>query len=240
MKVMVLAAGKGERMRPLTDATPKPLLEVGGKPLLAWHFEALASAGYRDVVVNAAYLGQQIIDFCGDGSRWGLDIQMSVEPAPLETAGGIIEALPLLGGGPFVVLNGDVFTEYPLAQLRAVPLKPAGAHLVMVPNPPHNSCGDFALAEACNEPFGGQFKHLSQADDASWTYSGLGVYQADFFQHCERGPRPLKPLLDQAIDRGALTGEIWSGVWTDVGTPQRLAALDQTLSSESQRLGPYQ
>lgn len=238
MRAMVLAAGRGERMRPLTQHRPKPLLDVGGKPLLAWHFEALAQAGFKDVVVNAAYLGQQIIDFCGDGSRWGLHIQLSVEPAPLETAGGIVEALPLLGEDPFLVVNGDIFIEYPLAQLRESSLAAAGAHLVLVPNPAHNSDGDFALRQLQTSPAGetdqaarvGRVDRLHQGD-TGWTYSGLGVYQACFFHDCERGKRPLKPLLDRAIGRGVLSGEIWHGMWTDVGTPGRLAALDQTLNS---------
>ena len=173
MKAMVLAAGKGERMQPLTAETPKPLLEVSGKPLLAYHLEALAAAGFKQVVINVSWLAEQIVVFCGDGSRWGLHIQFSLEAAPLETAGGICQALPLLGDAPFALINADVFSDFPLGNLRNVALSPTGAHVVLVPNPPQHQQGDFAL-EANTVMRGLPTERL--------TYAGIGVYQSRFFE----------------------------------------------------------
>ena len=231
MKAMILAAGEGRRMRPLTDVTPKPLLEVAGKPLIEHHIASLGAAGFSEIVVNVSHLGQQLVDFLGDGSQWQVAISISAEETPLETAGGIIQALPRLGDAPFLLVNGDVFTDYPFAQLRetAPPLK--GAHIVLVPNPEHHPLGDFALQEGrvalrpSTEP---------EVDDPmTGTYSGIGVYDPAMFHDSVPGRQPLKPLLDSAIADGALTGELYQGVWEDVGTPERLAALNQRFPSDS-------
>ena len=222
MKAMILAAGEGRRMRPLTLTTPKPLLQVGGRALLEHHLLNLKASGFTHIVVNAAYLGRQIIEFCGDGSQWGLSISVSLEGAPLETAGGILNAMALLGDDPFLVVNGDVWMPYPFGDLKDVKLTPAGAHLVLVDNPAHNVSGDFSLAQGVVQP---------RAENPL-TFSGVALYDPAFFQGCVPGFRPLKPLLDQAIDRGVVTGEHWSGAWQDVGTPERLATLDAALQTQ--------
>ena len=219
MKAMILAAGEGRRMRPLTLTTPKPLLQVGGRALLEHHLLNLKASGFTQIVVNAAYLGRQIIEFCGDGSQWGLSISVSLEGAPLETAGGILNAMALLGDDPFLVVNGDVWMPYPFGGLKDVKLTPAGAHLVLVDNPAHNVSGDFSLAQGAVQP---------RAENPL-TFSGVALYDPAFFQGCVAGFRPLKPLLDQAIERGVVTGEQWLGAWQDVGTPERLASLDAAL-----------
>ena len=242
MKVMILAAGKGERMRPLTDKTPKPLLRVGGMPLIEHHIRALAAAGFGEIVINVAYLGEQIVAFCGDGARWGVSIQFSREDEPLETAGGIIKALPLLGEQPFALVNGDVYTDYPLAQLRRVLPATAGAHLVLVDNPAQHPMGDFCLALepigrpsiADEVPTSGHAVVERAADEIGLTYSGLGVYSPGLFDGCEPGKHPLRPLLSRAISDGRLTGEHFLGTWVDVGTPQRLAELDARLGSRAE------
>lgn len=222
MKAMILAAGEGRRMRPLTDKTPKPLLTVGGRPLLEHHILNLKAAGFAELVVNASHLGDQVAAFCGDGSRWGLSITVSSEETPLETAGGIVKALPLLTSAPFLVVNGDVFTDYPFDKLRGHRMASAHAHLVLVSNPPHNAQGDFAL-----EATGGAVSHPRvHCADETLTFSGIAVYHPAFFANLSEGKRPLKPLLDQAIEEGRLTGEHFQGTWTDVGTPERLAALN--------------
>jgi MurNAc alpha-1-phosphate uridylyltransferase len=223
---MILAAGRGERMRPLTLETPKPLLRVGGRSLLEHHLRRLAAAGVREVVINVSWLGEQIEAFCGDGGRWGLAIAYSREPEPLETAGGIIEALPLLGDGPFLVVNGDVWMEYDAGALaaRAAALPPGGAWLSLVANPPHHPRGDFALRDGrVTAPEPGQ---------GTLTFSGVAVYHPVFFAACPRGARPLRPLFDRAIESGLLGGGLHDGAWTDVGTPERLAALDAALAAE--------
>ena len=225
MKVMILAAGVGERMRPLTDRTPKPLLEAGGRPLIAWHIEALAALGLRELVINVSHLAGQIMDWCGDGSRWGVRIQYSRETEPLETAGGIHRALPLLGEAPFLVVNGDVWTAFPLRRLLAQSsLSSGAAHLVLVDNPPQHPDGDFCLAA------GGTLT-VRPADSRGLTYAGLGVYTPGFFASMAPGKLPLRPLLDAAIVEGRISGEHFSGAWTDVGTPQRLRELDTLLCS---------
>lgn len=224
MKAMILAAGEGRRLRPLTEKTPKPLLPVGGKPLLEWHIERLVAAGYREIVVNAAYLGDQIVAFVGDGSAWGASISVSVEPEPLETAGGIIKALPLLGEHPFLLVNGDVFTDFPFERLRGFSPDAHGGHLVMVPNPVQHPNGDFSLEIGCDGPSKVHQKHAE-----SLTYSGIAVLQGSFFDGAQLGKQPLRPFLDRAISKGVLTGETWSGLWEDVGTPERLAQLDAAL-----------
>lgn len=218
MKAMILAAGRGERMRPLTDHTPKPLLQVGGKPLIAWHLEALAKAGFKEVVINHAHLGQQIEAVLQDGSQWDLHIQYSPEKVALETAGGIANALPLLGDAPFLVVNGDVFTDIDFAALRLE--KPHLAHLVMVANPPQHTAGDFALCDG-----------KLQADGTKkLTFSGVGIYQPALFASVVRGQAAkLAPLLKAAMANGLVSGDLHLGQWHDIGTPERLQALDSQL-----------
>ncbi|MEJ8569782.1 N-acetylmuramate alpha-1-phosphate uridylyltransferase MurU [Elongatibacter sediminis] len=214
MRAMILAAGRGERLRPLTDRTPKPLIEVAGKPLIEWHIERLAQAGFREIVINHGYLGEQLPRVLGDGSRWGLGIHFSEEPPDaLETGGGIFQALPQLGGGPFLVVNSDLWTDYPLARLRAI--KCDQAHLVLVPNPPHNPDGDFALQGA----------RVRNAGSPCLTFSGIAVYHPRLFAGCEPGRFPIVPLLRHAIDTHLVTGECYRGTWLDVGSPERLEAV---------------
>jgi len=215
MKAMLLAAGRGERLRPLTDSTPKPLLEVRGEPLIGWHLRALARAGVRDAVINLAWLGAQISARIGDGARYGLRVQYSEEPeGALETGGGIFQALPLLGPGPFLVVNGDTYADIDFAKLAIAPHELA--HLVLVRNPAHHPQGDFALRDGVVHPQGGP----------RYTYSGIGVYRPELFARCRHGRFPLLPLLQAAIAAQALGGELHAGEWTDVGTVERLAALN--------------
>ncbi len=218
MKVMILAAGRGERMRPLSDRVPKPLLPVAGKPLLIHLIESLARAGLCDLVVNYAHLGRQIADYLGDGGQWGARIAYSPEPAGgLETGGGIYQALSLLDSDPFMVVNGDIWTDYPFVGL---PKTLDGlAHLVLVDNPPHHPQGDFCLK-------GGRI----EADGAPRrTFSGIGVYNRRLFEQCTPGRFPLAPVLRTAMEHGQVSGEYYKGRWRDVGTPERLAALDREL-----------
>ena len=220
MKAFILAAGRGERMRPLTDHTPKPLLPAGGKPLIVWHLERLAAAGFREIVINHAHLGSLIEQTLGDGAQWGLHIQYSPEPpGALETAGGIANALPLLGDQPFLVVNGDVYCEFDFGRfLRST----AGmAHLLMVDNPTHHTAGDFSL----------DGERVTYANsEQTLTYAGIGVFSPSFFAGVQPGTvMKLRPLLDAAIAAGTLTGERYAGRWVDVGTPQRLAELDAEL-----------
>ena len=231
MKALIFAAGLGERMRPLTDTTPKPLLEAGGRPLIAWHLERLAAAGIREVVVNTSWLARQFPAALGDGSRWGLSIHYSSEgDVPLETGGGMWHARNVLGNDPFIAVNGDVWTDYDFARLPRQP--PGDAHLVLVDNPEHNPEGDFALAG----------DGIVRNDGAQrLTFAGIGVYRASLFDDWRRviGDTPgsredpprfrLAPLLRAAIAEGQVTGEHHRGRWTDVGTPERLAALDGEL-----------
>jgi len=217
---MILAAGRGERMRPLTDCTPKPLLPVAGQPLIEYHIEALAKAGFKELVINHAHLGEQIEAALGDGQRWGITILYSPESTgALETGGGIFNALPLLGDAPFVVINGDIWTDYDLTCLRAPEHKLA--HLILVDNPAHNPEGDFLLSNdgLCSEGAGNCL-----------TYSGIGVYQPAFFADCKPGAFPLAPILKTAMAHGRVSGEYYTGKWVDVGTPQRLEALNTALS----------
>jgi MurNAc alpha-1-phosphate uridylyltransferase len=231
MKAMILAAGEGRRMRPLTDVTPKPLLEVAGKPLIEHHIARLSAAGFSEVVVNVSHLGQQLVDFLGDGSQWRITISISAEQTPLETAGGIIQALPRLGNAPFLLVNGDVFSDYPFAQLRETAPAERGAHIVLVPNPEHHPLGDFVLQ---NGYIGHRPSTPSAAGDPNVaTYSGIGVYDPGLFAECALGRHPLKPLLDEAIARVSLSGELYKGVWEDVGTPERLTALNRRFPSDS-------
>jgi MurNAc alpha-1-phosphate uridylyltransferase len=222
MKAMILAAGRGERLRPMTDQCPKPLLFAGGRPLVEYHLDALAAAGVREVIINLGWLGDQIPPVLGDGSRFGLTIAYSRESWPaLETAGGIIKALPLLGPDPFLVVNGDIWTDAPLADLRLS--EGSLAHLVMVDNPPHHPAGDFALKGA----------YLSRkAESGRLTYAGLGIYDPGLFEGLAPGPRPLAPVLGAAMDAGRVTGHHYPGAWLDVGTPARLEGLRRRLDPE--------
>jgi MurNAc alpha-1-phosphate uridylyltransferase len=216
MKAMILAAGRGERMRPLTDTTPKPLLPVCGKPLIAHHIEALAKAGIKDLVINHAWLGRKIEAALGNGSQYGVSIQYSPEyPEALETGGGIFNALPLLGDEPFLVVNGDIMCDFDYQGLAS---QPQGlAHLVLVPNPQHHPQGDFALQDGLVRAEG----------DPKWTFSGIGVYRPLLFKDCVAGKFQLAPILRSYMAHDQISGEIFQDLWMDVGTPQRLEFLNQ-------------
>jgi len=219
---MILAAGRGERMRPLTDDTPKPLLEVGGRSLLAWHLESLARAGITNIVINTGRLGERIEAALGTGSGYGLRIAYSHEgEAPLETGGGIRRALPLLGTAPFVVVNGDIWTDYDFLRLPAA-LGTDLAHLVMVDNPPHHTDGDFHLAGS----------RLDAAGTPKLTYAGLAVLAPALFADCPDTGFPLAPLLRRAMEEDRVAGEHYTGSWFDIGTPERLALLDAALQQQ--------
>jgi len=223
MMAMLLAAGRGERMRPLTDHTPKPLLEVGGKPLIVWHIERLAHAGITGLVINHAHLGAQIVSALGDGRQLGVSIEYSAEQSALETAGGIANALHLLGDAPFAVINADIYCDYDFAQLpvRANALGNSGdmAHLLLVDNPPQHPNGDFGLLD-------GRIIEVTPRH----TFSGIGIYKPKLFQHLAPGSvAPLAPLLRAQIALNKVSGEHYSGRWIDVGTPERLQQLDNVL-----------
>jgi len=221
---MILAAGRGERMRPLTDHTPKPLLEAGGKPLIEYHIEALARGGIRRLVINLAHLGEQIPRRLGDGGRWGVAIRYTQEPpGALETGGGIFNALDLLDD-PFLVVNGDVWCDCDFARLRCP--ADALAHLLLVDNPAHHPKGDFSLDNG----------RIHNRVEARLTFSGIGLYRPALFDGCAPGPFPLAPLLRKAADQGRLSGEHFRGDWMDIGTPQRLAELDQGLRAAAGRV----
>ena len=224
MRAMILAAGRGERMRPLTDRCPKPLLPAGGKPLIAWHLERLAAAGFAQVVINHAHLGAQLEAALGDGARWGVRIAWSPEASALETAGGIANALPLLGDAPFLVINGDVWTDFDPARASTLAdrllAEDLDAWCVLVENPPHHPEGDFGLDGA----------RLSVDATPRRTFSGIGVYHPRLFAGVARGSRAaLGPMLREAARAGRAGGEIHRGRWIDVGTPERLAELDNWL-----------
>jgi MurNAc alpha-1-phosphate uridylyltransferase len=226
MKAMILAAGRGERMRPLTDDTPKPLLTIGGKALIVWTIERLARIGVRELVINVSHLGARIEAALGDGSRWGVSITYSREREPLETAGGIKAALPLLGRSPFIVVNGDIHTDYAFARLIDTPpcRGESLAHLVLIENPPHHPAGDFALASGL----------VSAAGAVCYTFSGIGVYEPRLFDVVPAGGKyQLAALLRPHIAAGRVTGEHHAGRWTDVGTPERLRALEHELTAVS-------
>lgn len=223
MMAMLLAAGRGERMRPLTDHTPKPLLEAGGKPLIVWHIERLALAGLTELIINHAHLGAQIVAALGDGKRYGVSIRYSAEKSALETAGGIANAKDLLGEAPFAVINADIYCDYDFAQLHlhAAALSNSGdmAHLVLVNNPEQHPQGDFGLQD-------GRITDTSP----KLTFSGIGIYRPELFQHILPGTiAPLAPLLRAQIALGKVCGEHYNGRWVDVGTPQRLQQLDNVL-----------
>lgn len=228
MMAMLLAAGRGERMRPLTDHTPKPLLQAGGKPLIVWHIENLVNAGIRELVINHAHLGALIEQTLGDGRQFGAHIQYSAEAHALETAGGIAYALPLLGAAPFAVVNSDIFCDYDFARLpeRAAALQTSGdaAHLVLVDNPAHHPNGDFCLQDGRIISGNGISPLL--------TFSGIGLYRPALFSGIPRGSTtPLAPLLRSQIALGKVSGEHHRGLWMDIGTPQRLAELDSRIRS---------
>jgi MurNAc alpha-1-phosphate uridylyltransferase len=220
VRAMLLAAGRGERMRPLTDSLPKPLVQVGGRALIAWHLLALARAGIHEVVINLSWLGAQLRAALGDGSRFGVSISWSDEgPVPLETGGGIFHALPLLGPGPFLVVNADIWTDIDFGRLELEP--DAYAHLVLLPNPAHHPRGDFGL----------EGDRVVNRDSERLTYSGVGVYRHEFFAGCSAGRFPLLPLLTRAIAACRVRGEVHHGQWCDVGTAERLASLSARVSA---------
>ena len=225
MKAFILAAGRGERMRPLTDTTPKPLLIAGGKPLIVWHLERLAASGFREVIINHAHLGPQIEMALGNGQQFGLDIRYSPEPpGALETAGGIANALPLLGRESFLVVNGDIWCDWDFRRARA--LTGRQAHLVFVDNPPQHASGDFCLD-------GETVRYASSGIGPALTYAGTGVFSPQFFETVPAGTvMKMRPLLDAAIACGSVTGERHAGRWVDVGTPERLAELDLEIRKE--------
>lgn len=218
MKAMILAAGRGERMRPLTDTTPKCLVRIGGQTLIEHHVHALARAGITGLVINYAYLGEQIVTALGDGHVYGVDIAYSPETgSALETGGGIYNALPLLGSDPFLVVNSDIWTGF---AFEGLPAQPDGlAHLVMVDNPGHHPEGDFSLSSG----------QLSGSGPAMLTFSGIGVYRPELFAGCTAGAFPLAPVLRRAMDAGQVSGEHYSGSWFDIGTPERLDAVNRVV-----------
>lgn len=219
MKAMILAAGRGERLRPLTDRTPKPLLPAGGRPLIEHTIAALARAGFPEILINLSHLGEQIQARLGDGARLGAKLLYSPEgETALETGGGIHRALPLLGGEPFLVVNGDIATDYPFERLHTQPF--GLAHLVLTDNPPHHPKGDFALREGA----------LLDSTENGYTFSGIGVYRPELFAGCKPGKFPLAPLLREAMAKGLVSGEIYRGFWMDIGTEARLRELDERLS----------
>ena len=221
MKAMILAAGRGERMRPLSDVTPKPMLTAGGKPLIVWNLERLRDGGIREIVINHAHLGEQIESALGNGARFGVSIRYSAEAEALETAGGIAKALALLGDEAFIAAAGDIYSDYDFTRLCAHLLRGNMAHLVLVPNPPHNLAGDFALDGTV----------LRNQGASRYTFSGIGLYDPRLFAGVASGSRhKLAPLLRAAADAGKASGELYTGAWVDIGTPDRLASLDRELS----------
>ena len=219
MKAMILAAGRGERMRPLTDTLPKPLIEVRGKPLIVWHLEKLAKNGFNEVVINIAHLGYKIPELLGDGSRWGIKIHYSdeQESGALESAGGIKKALPLLGNEPFLVVNGDVFCEYEFD--ISFTLAEKNAHLILVPNSQHNEKGDFGLADGL----------VINASEQMYTFSGIGYYSPSFFDTVTTQKSGLAPYLRKAIDKREISGEVFTKMWHDIGTKERLKKVNDEL-----------
>ncbi|MGV2867688.1 N-acetylmuramate alpha-1-phosphate uridylyltransferase MurU [Acinetobacter baumannii] len=220
MKAMILAAGLGNRMRPLTLYTPKPLLEVGGKPLIVWHIEKLKKIGVTEIVINSAWLADKLISSLGDGSQFGVDIRWTREEEGLETAGGVINALPLLGTDPFILVNGDVWTTMDFEALRHIKLNDDLAHLVLVDNPKQHPEGDFTLLN------GRVFAFDQDVKGENLTFSGVSVIHPKLFDGLEAGKRPLAPLLKQAMHNQKISGEKLKGAWVDVGTPERLMELD--------------
>lgn len=222
MKAMILAAGRGERMQPLTLTKPKPLLCAAGKPLIEYCIENLVKAGFTEIVINLSHLGHLIKDYCQNGERWGAQIQYSDEgETPLETAGGIAFALNQLGPEPFLVINADIICDYPLETLhhKSIDL----AHLVMINNPPHHPEGDFAIKDGL----------LSHSGNEKLTFSGIGIYHPDLFVGIKPEPLKMRPILNQAIDSSRITGEQFKGLWVDIGTPERLKEIDVLLTQQT-------
>jgi MurNAc alpha-1-phosphate uridylyltransferase len=224
MKAMILAAGLGQRMRPLTDSLPKPMLPAGGKPLLQYHLEALANIGVRDVIINLAYLGDKIRAFLGNGEAFGLNVIYSEESEPLETAGALLHALPLLGTAPFLLINGDVWTDYPLEKLAAYSLQDdEDAHLILVPNPDFHPAGDFSPNQ--------QGRLEDNADLPKYTFGGISLIHPRLISRYpqQRNKFPLGEVLRFGITHNRISAQVYAGGWSDVGTPERLAELDQML-----------
>jgi len=218
MNAMILSAGRGERMRPLTDKTPKPLLKVHDKSLIVWHIEKLASLGFSQIVINIDHLGEMIIKSLGDGSKWGVNLLYSDErqSGALESAGGIINALPLIDSEIFLVVNGDIWCDYEFE--TGFDLKEDLAHLILVPNPKHNPDGDFALHK----------NRVSNDTKNRYTFSGIGYYSAKLFEGLQNKKAPLAPLLRKAVDEGKVSGSLYDGKWYDIGTPERLREINAT------------
>ena len=216
---MILAAGRGERMRPLTDTIPKPLLKVNGKPLIVWHIERLAATGFEEIIINVAHLGYKIIEALGDGSKWGVKIVYSDEQGEgaLESAGGIVKALSLLGNEPFLVVNADIWTDFNFD--TTFNLGDDLAHLILVQNPEHNLDGDFGLVNS---------RVLSEAN-VKYTFSGIGYYKPEIFEHLNYGKSALAPILRGLIKKNLVSGELFNSTWTDVGTPKRLEDINKNI-----------
>lgn len=225
MKAMILAAGRGSRLRPLTDACPKPLIKVSGKPLIAYHIENLVRSGVDEIVINVSHLGERIIEYVGSGEKWGVSVQFSRETAPLEVGGGIFKALSLLGNKPFIIINGDIWTDF---HLDTLPKEPGGlAHIVLVKNPSHNVQGDFCLKA------NGMIVEDSLLP--KYTYAGIAVLRPELFAHAKPGVLPLAPLLHDALEQHLLLGEYYAGEWSDVGTFERLQMLEKMLAPNRQQ-----
>ena len=219
MKAMILAAGRGERLRPLTDETPKPLVNVAGKPLIEYHLENLSRAGFKEIIINTAWLAEKIHRQLGDGTKYGVSIQYSDEGEALETAGGIINALPLLGNEPFLVVNGDIWCDFDFSALPELE-NTTQAHLILVNNPEHNLEGDFALQENL----------IKNTGKLMYTYSGIGIYRAEFFAEQQPGSTPLAPIIRDKCKDDLVSGQHYDGLWTDVGNLERLKELESKLS----------
>jgi N-acetyl-alpha-D-muramate 1-phosphate uridylyltransferase len=222
MKAMILAAGRGERLRPLTDETPKPLIKVAGKSLIEYHIENLAKAGYKDIIINTAWLADKIHQQLGDGVNYGVSIQYSDEGEALETAGGIIHALPLLGEEPFLVVNGDIWCDFDFSTLSPLAAD-IQSHLVLVKNPEHNHSGDFAL----------QHGLVKNTGDTMYTFSGIGIYSGDFFAEQKSGITPLAPIIRKKCQDNLVSGQLHEGRWTDVGTIERLQQLEEAIIEQA-------
>ena len=224
---MILAAGRGERMRPITDKLPKPLIEVNSKPLIVWHIEKLVNAGFEKIVINVSWLGDKIKNYLGDGSKFGASILYSEETEALETAGGIIQALPLLGNKPFVVLNGDIWTEFSEhalnENLQQLSSSKFSARLILVNNPKHNPKGDFTIKNNVLQAY------KNTESSQNWTYSGISFYAPEFFSGIQQGKRALLPLWKKAAKQQQISAEIYLGYWHDVGTAERLAEITKHL-----------
>ncbi len=222
MKAMILAAGRGERLRPLTDETPKPLIKVAGKSLIEYHLNNLAKAGFKEVIINTAWLADKIHTELGDGSNYGVSIHYSDEGEALETAGGIIKALPVLGEEPFLVVNGDIYTDFNFSSIKPLQTE-TQAHLILVDNPEHHTNGDFAISD----------DNLCNQGEVKYTFSGIGLYSPKFFSESAKGIIPLAPMLRKKADEKLITAQHYSGFWTDVGTIERLQVVKNKLEKNS-------